>query len=322
MDGALKRGTPVEGPHREVVGAAVKCSELLGEVIQGIKTVAGIEALLILTVTTLHFTVVARCVGANELVPDTQLGGSDLKQRRKVPLAVGEAIGKFKAVIRLDAFHADTSVGIPLEQLLQKIRRGVGGLLRVGGQKAQACELVNGCVLEQAQLRVGDTAAGDHLRIHLRLLSGIGHLLVGLWLVGWLLFRLRIQAQLSHYTEQALRAAGITPLPQTVPQFHHTQVGIAAAHVPNQFQLCLRMLVRVVVRPPGLTGQGRRASIPAGFPKVDVGPALVILPAGTADTVFLRVLHQGVPVCHVLCDTLAHEGYGPLSYSCCLQLQL
>ena len=54
-------------------------SELSGEVIQGVKTVAGIKALLILAVTTLHFTVVARRVGTDELVPDTQLGGSGLK---------------------------------------------------------------------------------------------------------------------------------------------------------------------------------------------------------------------------------------------------
>jgi hypothetical protein len=34
---------PREGPHGEVVGAAVVDSQLLGEVIQGIKTVAGVE---------------------------------------------------------------------------------------------------------------------------------------------------------------------------------------------------------------------------------------------------------------------------------------
>ena len=149
------------------------CSELLGKVIQGIKTVAGIEALLILTVTTLHFNVVAGRVGSDELVPDTRLGGSGLKQSREVPRAVGEAISKFKAVICLNAFHADSPAGIPLEQLFQKIRGGIGGLLRIGGQEAQACELVNGGVLEQAQLQVGDAAAGDHLHIHLYLLSGI-----------------------------------------------------------------------------------------------------------------------------------------------------
>ena len=51
-------------------------SELPGEVIQGVKTMAGIEALLILAVTTLHFTVVTWSIGADELVTDTQLGGS------------------------------------------------------------------------------------------------------------------------------------------------------------------------------------------------------------------------------------------------------
>ena len=86
-------------------------------------------------------------IGADELVADTQLGGGGLKQSREIPLAVGETIGKFKAVVRLDALHADSSAGIPLEQLFQKIRRGIGGLLRISGQEAQACELVNSSVL-------------------------------------------------------------------------------------------------------------------------------------------------------------------------------
>ena len=104
-------------------------SELFREVIQGVKTVAGIKAFLVLAVTTLHFTVVAGRVGADKLVADTKLGGSGLKQSGEIPLAVGETIGKFKAVIRLDAFHADSTAGKPLEQLLQKIGRGKGGLL-------------------------------------------------------------------------------------------------------------------------------------------------------------------------------------------------
>lgn len=54
----------------------------------------------------------------------------------------------------------------------------------------------------------------------------------------------------------------------------------------------------------------------AGFPAAPGpaghGAALVVLPAGT---VFLRVLHQGLSVCHVLRYTLAHEGYDLLSSS-------
>jgi len=229
--------------------------KLFGKVIQGVKAAAGIEAFLVLAVTSLHFTVVARCIGADELVPDTQLGGGGLKQSRDIPFAVGEAIGKFKAVIRLDAFHADPSAGIPLEQLFQKIRGGIGRLLRVGGQEAQAGELVNGGVLKQAEFRVGNTVAGDHLHIHLDTLAGIGHLLVGLWLAGrFLLFR-REQPQLSHYPEQALRAAGVAALSQPVPQLHHTQLGISPTHVPDQLQLRLCVLVGMAVGPPGAARQ-------------------------------------------------------------------
>ena len=100
-------------------------SELSGEVIQGVKTVAGIEAFLVLTVAALHLAVVARRIRPDELVADTQVGGGGLKQSGEIPLAVGETIGKFKAIIRLDAFHADSAARIPLEQLFQKIRGGI-----------------------------------------------------------------------------------------------------------------------------------------------------------------------------------------------------
>ena len=75
------------------------------------------------------------------------MGGSGLKQSRNIPLAVRKTIGKFKAVVRLDALHSDSTASIPLEQLFQKIRREIGGVLRVGSQEAQACKLVNSSVI-------------------------------------------------------------------------------------------------------------------------------------------------------------------------------
>ena len=208
-------------------------SELPGEVIQGVETVAGIKALLILAVTALHFTIVAWSIGADELVADTQLGGGGLKQSGKITPAVGKTVGELKSIVSLDTFHADTSAGVPLEQLFQEVGGRISCLLRIGSQETQTGELIDGGVLIQAQLRVGDTAAGDHLHIYLDTLAGIGHLLVGLWPVGgFLLFR-REHSQLPHYPEQALRAAGVAPLPQTVPQLYHTQIWIAAAHVPD-----------------------------------------------------------------------------------------
>ena len=135
MDSEFVWRKPTKRSHGEVVGAAVVGSELSGEVLQRVKAAAGIEAFLILAVTTLHFTVVAGRVGADELVTDTQLGGSDLKQSSEIPLAVGKTVGEFKAVIRLDAFHMDSPAGMSLEQLFQEICGEIGGLFRVGGQK-------------------------------------------------------------------------------------------------------------------------------------------------------------------------------------------
>ena len=106
--------------------------KLLGEVLEGVKAVGRIETLLILPVATLHLAVVSWRVGTDEFMPDAQLGSGDLKQGGQIPSAVGETIGELKTVVRLDAFHPDTSAGVPLEQLLEEIRGRKGVLLRIG----------------------------------------------------------------------------------------------------------------------------------------------------------------------------------------------
>ena len=128
--------------------------KLLGEVLEGVKAVAGVKALLVLTMTALYLAVVSWRVGTDEFMPDAQLGSGDLKQGGQIPPAVGETIGKLKTIVRLDAFHPDTSAGVPLEQLLQEIRGRKGVLLRIGSQKSQAGKLVNGGVLVETELRV------------------------------------------------------------------------------------------------------------------------------------------------------------------------
>ena len=82
MNSEHRRRKPVKRSHREAVGAAVVNSELLGKVVQRIKTMAGVKAFLILTMTTLHLAVVSRRVRTNELMSNAQLGSSGLKQSR------------------------------------------------------------------------------------------------------------------------------------------------------------------------------------------------------------------------------------------------
>ena len=83
-------------------------SELFGKVRQRIKAVTGIKAFLILPVTAFHLAVVAGRVGTDQLVPDTELGGSGLKQGRDLPVAARETVGKFKAIVCLDPLHLNT----------------------------------------------------------------------------------------------------------------------------------------------------------------------------------------------------------------------
>lgn len=59
----------------------------------------------------------------------------------------------------------------------------------------------------------------------------------------------------------------------------------------NEFQFGLRVLVWMTVGASGLAGKGRHTSVPALLSEIDVRPALVVLPAGAADAVFLRILH-------------------------------
>ena len=88
----------------------------------------------------------------------------------------------------LDRSKASSNRCVQLDQFLQEASKGKGRLLGVDGKKAQTCELINGGVLVQVQLRVCDVAVGHYLHIYLNPLARIGHLLIGLGLIGRLLF--------------------------------------------------------------------------------------------------------------------------------------
>ena len=133
LNSKLSRRKPGKRPHGRVVGTTVVKGKLLGEIFERIERVAGIEPLLVLPVAALDLAIVAGRVGADELVADAQLGGGFLKQRRQAPLTARKPVGKLKSVVRLDTFHLDLTACVPRGQLPQKVRRGVGGLLRIGG---------------------------------------------------------------------------------------------------------------------------------------------------------------------------------------------
>ena len=70
------------------------------------------------------------------------------------------------------------------------------------------------------------------------------------------------------------------------------------------------MLPGMAVRPSGLTAKVFYRPVPVTAPEVDVGASFVVFAAGSANAILLCVLHQVLPIPHVLCYTVAHEGYG------------
>ena len=124
--------------------------ELFREIIQTVKAVTGVKAFLVLLVAALYLAVVSGSIGEDELAPDIQASTSGFKQSGNIPSAVGETVGEFKAIVGLNALHSNASADIPLDQFVEKIRRGIGRLLRISSQKTQASELINGGILKQA----------------------------------------------------------------------------------------------------------------------------------------------------------------------------
>ena len=207
--------------------------ELFVKVSQREERADRIKAFLIFPVAAFHLAIMSGSVRANQFMLDTQLSGGFLKKGLNIPFTVGKTVSKFKAVVSLDTFHANAPAGIPLHQPLQKVGGGAGGLLRIGGQEAEPGELVNGGILEQAQLRVCDTAARDDLHIHLDSFSWMSHLLVGFWRINLFLLLLWEHPWLAHDTEQALRSRGIASLFQAVPQLHQAKLWVAMVHIPD-----------------------------------------------------------------------------------------
>lgn len=90
---------------------------------------------------------------------------------------------------------------------------------------------------------------------------------------------------------RAFRAAGIPALFQPMPQFKHAKLRISTAHIPHELQLSLGMLAGMAVGASGLAGEGGCRSIPALFPKADVGAAFIVFAACSTDTVLFGVFH-------------------------------
>ena len=283
------------------------CSELHTKVGERIEAVRIIETFLILAVTALDLTVAPGRVRANQLVADTQFGSRRFKQGFQITAAVGETIGELTTVVCLNAFHSDAFVGEGFHDSAEEICGRIRALFGISAENAIAGILVDGGVLEQAQVWIGDALARNDLDVDLDALAGMRHLLVRSGNVLFLLLRRREHIKTMQHAAKRIDVSGIAPLSQSMPQLYDAEIGIPAPHVADQLEFGFRMLVRMMMRTPGFRTQRFYAAVPPRSPEVDVGCTPIVLPACTRDAVFLCVSHQGLTKPHVLCYSVHEE---------------
>ncbi len=187
------------------------------------------EALLVLAVASFDFAVVTRRVRSNELMANAKRGRGRFKQRLDIALAVGETVGELKAIVRLHSFNLDAMARVPANGTLEEIGGGISTVFVISGEKTNARELVDGGILEQLQVWIGDAASGNDLDVNLDAFARMGHLLIRFGNVLLLFLPGRAHAESAQYSIETFRTTGIAVFTQTIPQFDQTDSRISAA---------------------------------------------------------------------------------------------
>jgi len=118
-------------------------SELPTKVGERVEAVGIVEPFLVFSVAALDLAIVAGRIGANQLVTNAQAGGSSLEEGLAAAILDREAVGELGTVVGLDALDSDAVAGIPGDSFLQEVGGGIGAVLLIGTQIAQAGELVD-----------------------------------------------------------------------------------------------------------------------------------------------------------------------------------
>lgn len=250
-----------------------------------------IEPLIVLPVAAFHLAVMPWRIGTDYLVPDAVLLQTHLEKGGLIPVG-GEAVGKFGAVIRLDALN---QAGEGFHKVFHKQCGGIGAVLFKGFHKAPPGILVNGGILEKMfadNPAVHKAGRGDEFHIHLYTLSGMVHLLI----------RLRdifgVRGMESHNAllfEEAVKTgdgAGVTALHEFNPENDEAGIRVTSAHIEDEFDFVRGVLVGMMVGPAGEVTQGVNGTVKASFPAVNVLPVGFISDGSFGNPIFFSVFNK------------------------------
>ena len=166
---------PPECGHRDTVGAAQIALHLSLKISEGIEFQVVVEAFLVVSVASLHLSVVPRSPWANELMLDMVSVAEHIE--RMNPLCI-EEMGELRAVIGLNDFGSITEKG---DGALDKIDRGEAAVFFIRIDKSLPRGLFNDRVLvEPLVILAHITDFGNKLHIHLPLDADHGGSVIGL----------------------------------------------------------------------------------------------------------------------------------------------
>lgn len=252
----------------------------------------GIEPFIILPVAALHLPVVSGRIGADHFMPYPMFLQTFLEKGWFIPVR-GKTVGELRAIVGLDTLDP---AGKRLDKVFYKLRGRIGAVFLKSFYKAPSGVLINGGILEELfsdHLAVFQTDRGDKFDIYLDTLSRIIHLLIrfgnvfGIW---------RMDGHHVLFFEEAVKAGdgtGISSLTELDPENNETGMGIAASHIPNEFDLLRGMLVGMVMRASGTVTERIPGAIIAAFPAINILPVGFILDSGFGDAKFLSVFDEG-----------------------------
>lgn len=251
----------------------------------------GIKALIVLSVTSFHFAIVSWSIGTDQFVPDAMLLQMNLKHGRFLTVC-GKAVGKFRAIIRLDAFNGKREC---FYQMIYEHGRGISIMFLKSFHEAPSGILVNSSILEELfsnHFAVHKAGRGNKFHINLDTLTGMIHLFIGFWNILGIGRMNRYEALFTQETVKTGNGTGIPPLHELYPEHDQTGIRITSAHIHDKLDLRRSMLVRMVMRSSGEFAKGLDGAVKASFPAVDVLPVGFVFNGSVGDTIFFSISEE------------------------------
>lgn len=155
--------------------------------------------------------------------------------------------------------------------------------------------LINGGILEEVfsnHFTVYKAGRGNELHIHLNALPRTVHLPIGLRDILGIRGMESHNALLFQETVEAGNGAGTTALHKFYPEDDEAGIGVASAHIEDEFDFVRGVLVGMMAGPAGEATQGVNGTVKASFPAVNVLPVGFISDGSFGNPIFSSVFNK------------------------------